>query len=141
MGSRRRVAFVVLLSVGALLCASMLAPAFGAPKVVSAASLASKVAKALKLSKRADRNAQRALANSRKPDPAGPLGAADDRPDRRRLRAGRDHRAAALHGVEHLRQLHQRGPDGNQGRLAQLGPTGSLRLAITGTLAVLLVPA
>jgi hypothetical protein len=74
MGSRRRVV-VLVLSVTALLSASMLAPALGAPKAVSATSLVSKVARALRLSKRADRNAQRALANSRKPGPAGPPGA------------------------------------------------------------------
>ena len=34
----RRITFTVALSVAALLCASMLAPAFGAPKAVSAAS-------------------------------------------------------------------------------------------------------
>jgi hypothetical protein len=76
MGSRRRVVVLVLLSATALLSASMLAPAFGAPKAVSATSLASKVTRALKLSKRADRNARRALANSRKPGPAGPPGLA-----------------------------------------------------------------
>jgi len=72
---RRRVVLVVLLSLAALLSASMLAPAFGAPQAVSAATLASKVAKAMKLSKTANRNAARALAQSGQPGPAGPAGA------------------------------------------------------------------
>jgi hypothetical protein len=54
-------ALTVLLSMAALVSASMLAPAFGAPHAVSAASLASKVTKALKLAKRADSNATKAL--------------------------------------------------------------------------------
>ena len=45
MTSRRRSTFLLSLSVAALLCASMLAPAFGAPRAVSAASLAKKLAK------------------------------------------------------------------------------------------------
>ena len=73
MTSRRRTAFLLSLSVAALLCASMLAPAFGAPHAVSAASLAKKVSKALKTAKRADRNAKKALAKA-KPGPTGPAG-------------------------------------------------------------------
>lgn len=72
---RRRGVLVVLLSLAALLSASMLAPAFGAPDAVSAASLATKVARALKLSKAANRNAALALARSGQPGPAGPAGA------------------------------------------------------------------
>jgi hypothetical protein len=40
----------------------LLAPAFGAPKAVSAASLAKKLARTTKIAKRADRNAKRAIA-------------------------------------------------------------------------------
>ena len=58
----RRTTFTVLLSVAALLCASMLAPAFGAPKAMSAVSLAKKLANTTKIAKRADRNAKRAIA-------------------------------------------------------------------------------
>ena len=58
----RRTTLTVLLSVAALLCASMLAPAFGAPKAVSAVSLAKKLARTTKIAKRADRNAKRAIA-------------------------------------------------------------------------------
>jgi len=76
MRARRRTTFTIAITVAALLCASMLAPAFGAPQSVSAATAASKLARALKLSKRADKNAKRALANSRKPGPAGADGAA-----------------------------------------------------------------
>ncbi len=77
MTSRRRTAFLLSLSVAALLCASMLAPAFGAPRAVSAASLAKKVSKALKTAKRADRNAKKALAKA-KPGPTGPAGPKGD---------------------------------------------------------------
>ena len=58
----RRTTLTVLLSVAALLCASMLAPAFGAPKAMSAVSLAKKLANTTKIAKRADRNAKRAIA-------------------------------------------------------------------------------
>src|SRR5215203_5310697 len=73
MTSRRRTAFLLSLSVAALLCASMLAPAFGAPRAVSAASLAKKVSQALKTAKRADKTAKRALRQA-KTGPAGPKG-------------------------------------------------------------------
>lgn len=62
MSSRRRITLMVALSLAALLCASMLAPAFGAPQAVSAASLAKKLASTLKIAKRADKNAKRAIA-------------------------------------------------------------------------------
>jgi len=65
---------LVLLAIATVLSASMLAPAFGAPKAVSAATLASKVATALKLSKAANRNAKRALTRARQPGPGGPAG-------------------------------------------------------------------
>ncbi len=78
MTSRRRTAFLLSLSVAALLCASMLAPAFGAPRAVSAASLAKKVSKALKTAKRADKNARRALRKA-KTGPVGPAGPKGDR--------------------------------------------------------------
>ena len=58
----RRTTLTVLLAVAALLCASMLAPAFGAPKAMSAVSLAKKLANTTKIAKRADRNAKRAIA-------------------------------------------------------------------------------
>ena len=89
MSSRRRITFTVALALAALLCASMLAPAFGAPKAVSAASLASKLASTLKIAKRADKNAKRAIAGLQSqgqqggqggqggqglPGPAGPKG-------------------------------------------------------------------
>jgi hypothetical protein len=73
MTTRRRTAFLLSLSVAALLCASLLAPAFGAPRAVSAASLAKKVSQALKTAKRADKNAKRALRKA-KTGPAGPKG-------------------------------------------------------------------
>jgi uncharacterized low-complexity protein len=59
--SHRRLVLVVLLTASALISASMLAPAFGAPKAVSAASLAKKLARTLTIAKRADRNAKRAI--------------------------------------------------------------------------------
>ena len=82
----RRVGFVVLLSVAALLSASMLAPAFGAPKAVSAVSLANKLSRTLKIAKRADRNAKRALADVEQQDTAakgdpGPTGPAGPKGD------------------------------------------------------------
>jgi hypothetical protein len=71
---------LVLLTAAALLCASMLAPAFGAPKAGSAASLAKKLAKTTKIAKRADKNAKRALRRAKtgpkgNSGPAGPKGA------------------------------------------------------------------
>jgi hypothetical protein len=60
-GSRRAI-FLTLLALAALLLASMLAPAFGAPKDVSAVSLAKKLTRTTKIAKRADRNAKRAIA-------------------------------------------------------------------------------
>jgi hypothetical protein len=79
MRRSRRTTFLVLISVAALLCASMLAPAFGAPQATSAASLAKKLASTLKIAKRADRNAKRAIKGLQvegKRGPAGPPGAA-----------------------------------------------------------------
>ena len=75
-----RTTILVLLTAAALLCASMLAPAFGAPKAVSAVSLAKQLAKTTKIAKRADKNAKRALRKAKpgsKGDtgPAGPRGA------------------------------------------------------------------
>jgi len=75
MASRRRIMFVVGLSLAALLSASMLAPAFGAPEAVSAQSVAKKLARTLKIAKRADRNAKRALRRARTPGPAVAPGA------------------------------------------------------------------
>jgi hypothetical protein len=78
MRRSRRTTFLVLISVAALLCASMLAPAFGAPQATSAASLAKKLASTLRIAKRADRNAKRAIAGLQvegKRGPAGPPGA------------------------------------------------------------------
>ena len=81
MRRSRRTTFIVLISMAALLCASMLAPAFGAPQATSAASLAKKLARTLKIAKRADRNAKRAIAGLQvegKRGPAGPPGATGD---------------------------------------------------------------
>ena len=78
MRRSRRTTFLVLISVAALLCASMLAPAFGAPQATSAASLAKKLASTLRIAKRADRNAKRAIEGLQvegKQGPAGPPGA------------------------------------------------------------------
>src|SRR4051794_26782049 len=78
MRRSRRTTFIVLITVAALLCASMLAPAFGAPEATSAASLAKKLASTLKIAKRADRNAKRAIKGLQvegKRGPAGPPGA------------------------------------------------------------------
>jgi hypothetical protein len=69
---------LVLISVAALLCASTLAPAFGAPQATSAASLAKKLASTLRIAKRADRNAKRAIRGLQvegKQGPVGPPGA------------------------------------------------------------------
>ena len=55
----------------ALLCASMLAPAFGAPQATSAASLAKKLASTLRIAKRAIKGLQ----VEGKRGPAGPPGA------------------------------------------------------------------
>ena len=71
-GTRRRTLVLVALVAGAVLSISMIAPAFGAPQAVSAASLAKKVAQALKLAKTADRNARKALSE---PGPIGHQGA------------------------------------------------------------------
>lgn len=78
MVRKRRVATTLLLSVAALLSASMLAPAFGAPQAVSAASLAKQLSATLKIAKRADRNAKRAIKGLQVEGgrgPAGPAGA------------------------------------------------------------------
>ena len=78
MRRSHRTTFLVLISVAALLCASMLAPAFGAPQATSAASLAKKLASTLRIAKRADRNAKRAIKGLQvegKRGPAGPPGA------------------------------------------------------------------
>jgi hypothetical protein len=73
-----RTTILALLTAAALLCASMLAPAFGAPKAVSAVSLAKKLAKTTKIAKRADKNAKRALRKA-KPGPKGDTGPAGPR--------------------------------------------------------------
>ena len=62
MQGRRRAIFLTLLALAALLSASMLAPAFGAPKAVSAVSLAKKLTRTTKIAKRAYRNAKRTIA-------------------------------------------------------------------------------
>jgi hypothetical protein len=80
MRRSHRTTFLVLIGVAALLCASMLAPAFGAPQATSAASLAKKLASTLKIAKRADRNAKRAIAGLQvegkqgQPGATGPAG-------------------------------------------------------------------
>jgi hypothetical protein len=77
---RRRFVVLALFTLAALLSASMLAPAFGAPRAVSAANLASKLASTLKIAKRADKNAKRAIAGLQSQGgqggqgPAGPKG-------------------------------------------------------------------
>jgi hypothetical protein len=86
MNSRRRITFMVALSLAALLSASMLAPAFGAPQAVSAASLAKKLASTLKIAKRADKNAKRAIAGLQSvgngtQGPAGPAGPKGEKGD------------------------------------------------------------
>jgi hypothetical protein len=75
MGARRRTIFGVLVLVAALLSASMLAPAFGAPQAVSATSLAKKLATTLTIAKRADRNAKRAIKGLQVQGDPGPAGA------------------------------------------------------------------
>jgi Collagen triple helix repeat (20 copies) len=59
---RRRTTLLVLVTMAGLLSASMLAPAFGAPRAVTAVSLAKKLSRTLKIAKRADKNAKRAIA-------------------------------------------------------------------------------
>ncbi|MEO8689444.1 MAG: hypothetical protein ABI611_14685 [Solirubrobacteraceae bacterium] len=76
MSGKRRTTLTVLVIAAALLSASMLAPAFGAPKAVSAVSLTKKLAKTLTIAKRADRNAKRAIKGLQTHGPAGPPGAA-----------------------------------------------------------------
>jgi hypothetical protein len=76
-----RTTILVLLTAAALVCASMLAPAFGAPKAVSAVSLAKKLATTTKIAKRADKNAKRALRNA-KTGPKGDTGPAGPKGDR-----------------------------------------------------------
>ena len=81
MSGRRRITLTVLLAAAALLSASMLAPAFGAPEAVSAVSLAKKLSRTLTIAKRADRNAKRAIkglqvqGEAGAPGPAGANGA------------------------------------------------------------------
>ena len=74
MSGKRRIALTALLGAAALLSASMLAPAFGAPKAVSAVSLAKKLTSTTKIAKRADRNAKRAIRALQKRPTAGPAG-------------------------------------------------------------------
>jgi hypothetical protein len=76
MSGKRRIALTVLLGAAALLSASMLAPAFGAPKAVSAVSLAKKLAATLTIAQRADRNAKRAIKALQAPRADGPPGPA-----------------------------------------------------------------
>ena len=93
MSGKRRIALTALLGAAALLSASMLAPAFGAPKAVSAVSLAKKLTSTTTIAKRADRNAKRAIKGLQaRPSagPAGPPGAA--RPARGERRPGRERR-------------------------------------------------
>jgi hypothetical protein len=74
---QRKLALLVLCVTAALLSASMLAPAFGAPRAVSAVSVAKKLSSTLKIAKRADKNAKKALAGLKArpaPGPAGPAG-------------------------------------------------------------------
>jgi hypothetical protein len=73
---RRRLMWFVLLTTAALLSASMLAPAFGAPNAISMVSLAKKLSRTLKIAKRADGNAKRALAGLHAQGGAGPVGPA-----------------------------------------------------------------
>jgi hypothetical protein len=75
----RRIVLLVLVTAAALLSASMLAPAFGAPQAVSAANLASKLTRTLKIATRADKNAKRAIVGLQSvkqntQGPAGPTG-------------------------------------------------------------------
>ena len=74
MSGKRRIALTALLGAAALLSASMLAPAFGAPKAVSAVSLAKKLAATSTIAKRADRNAKRAIKGLQARPAAGPAG-------------------------------------------------------------------
>ena len=76
MSGKRRIALTALLGAAALLSASMLAPAFGAPKAVSAVSLAKKLAATSTIAKRADRNAKRAIKGLQARPTAGPAGPA-----------------------------------------------------------------
>jgi hypothetical protein len=76
MDGKRRITTIVLLSVAAPLSASMLAPAFGAPKAVSAVSLAAKLSRTLKIAQRADRNAKRAIKGLQVEGGRGPTGPA-----------------------------------------------------------------
>ena len=74
MLSRMRVSFLVLLCLAALLCVSILAPAFGAPEEVSVVSLGKKLSRTLKIAKRADKNAKLALAGLQAPGGQGTTG-------------------------------------------------------------------
>jgi hypothetical protein len=116
---RRRITLTVLLSVAALLCASMLAPAFGAPKAVSAASLAKKLSRTLKIAKRADRNAKRAikgLQNAGAPGPAGPAGPTGPKGDKGDPGTAANVGATGPQGPP--------GPQGDKGDTGDTGPQG-----------------
>src|SRR3954447_12943281 len=75
MQGRRRAILLTLLALAALLSASMLAPAFGAPKAVSAVSLAKKLTRTTKIAKPADRNARREAAGLQRQGGGGGAGA------------------------------------------------------------------
>jgi hypothetical protein len=72
----RKLVVLVLFMTAALLSASMLAPAFGAPQAVSVASLAKKLSATLKIANRADKNATTALAGLKASPAQGPAGPA-----------------------------------------------------------------
>ncbi len=117
---------MLLVASTALLSASLLAPAFGAPKAVSAASLVAKLASTLKIAKRADGNARRALAKIRA------------------RRAARAHRAVRTEGrrggsvrLERPRLPRAEGEDGTDGAPGQPGPDLSSTMTPFTTGAVL----
>jgi hypothetical protein len=127
MRRSHRTTFLVLIGVAALLCASMLAPAFGAPQATSAASLAKKLASTLKIAKRADRNAKRAIRGLQvegKQGPAGPAGATGPAgtPGTPGAKGDKGEPATRLWAVINV--------SGTTGRGS--GVTGSTKLSLTG---------
>jgi hypothetical protein len=119
---RRRTVFRVLLTMAALLSASMLAPAFGAPQAVSAASLAKKLASTLKIAKRADKNAKRAIAGLQSQGQGG--GTGGQGPAGPKGEKGDPGSASNVGATGATGATGPKGDTGNTGATGDTGPTG-----------------
>jgi hypothetical protein len=119
MSSRKRVGWLVLLSMAGLLSASMLAPAFGAPHAVSAVSLAKKLTATLKIANRADRNAKLAIAGLKAQGGTGPQGPAGPQGG-----PGASGAPGSKGDACQSSDLGCRGPQGPPGTNGTTGPTG-----------------